>query len=75
MCGVCLCTLIHNCVWFEDQYGRKLVTGTNAGMGGVTSHYMSVCSSLHVPAHSDIIIVEFSINDNPSFQLTLDAKK
>lgn len=40
----------------------------NGGLGGAPSSYMEVCSKQHIPATSNIIIVEFTLNDeaNPN---------
>eukprot|EP00798_Chlamydomonas_sp_ICE-L_P013622 gene13622-19500_t len=35
----------------------------NGAVPGTLSHYMSACHNVHVPASSDIVFVEYSIND------------
>lgn len=44
----------------------------NGGLGGAPSSYMEVCSKLHIPAYTDIIVVEFTLNDEASPTPSMD---
>lgn len=52
--------------YLQNTYGRHLganVTLHNGAVPGTTSHYMSGCVNLHVPEDSDIIFLDYAIND------------
>ncbi|KAG1660750.1 hypothetical protein FOA52_010624 [Chlamydomonas sp. UWO 241] len=49
--------------FLEDTYGKDVATGHNGAMAGTVSSYMSACHNMHVPKDSDIIFVEYSVND------------
>jgi len=39
------------------------VTSTNGAVPGTISSYMSACVNIHVPKETDIVLVEYSVND------------
>uniref|UniRef100_A0A7S0S1A6 SGNH hydrolase-type esterase domain-containing protein n=1 Tax=Chlamydomonas leiostraca TaxID=1034604 RepID=A0A7S0S1A6_9CHLO len=58
--------------YLQDELGEKVVSLANGAVGGTLSAYMSVCHNMHIPKDSDIIFVEYSVNDwhnpTPAFQ-------
>eukprot|EP00955_Chlamydomonas_euryale_P110656 366012-Chlamydomonas_euryale.AAC.18 len=41
----------------------RQVTGHNGAVPGTISSYMSACVNIHVPRETDIVLVEYSVND------------
>lgn len=59
--------------YLKETYGKVAnvnVTVNNGAVPGTTSAYMSGCVNLHVPADADIVVVEYTVNDD---QLALPA--
>lgn len=53
--------------YLKDTYGKVAgvnITVNNGAVPGTTSAYMAACVNLHVPRDADIIIVEYSVNDD-----------
>lgn len=53
-------------LYLKQSYGQIAgvnVTVNNGAVPGTTSAYMSACVNLHVPRDADIVIVEYSVND------------
>jgi len=52
--------------YLTEIYGRVAhinITVNNGAVPGSTSHYMSGCVNLHVPANADIVVVDYTVND------------
>jgi DNA polymerase alpha subunit B len=59
--------------YLKETYGKVAnvnVTVNNGAVPGTTSAYMAGCVNLHVPADADIVVVEYTVNDD---QLALPA--
>lgn len=39
------------------------MTVNNGAVPGTTSAYMAACVNLHIPKETDIVIIEYSVND------------
>lgn len=53
--------------YLKDSYGKVAgvnVTVNNGAVPGTTSAYMAACVNLHVPQDADIVIIEYSANDD-----------
>jgi DNA polymerase alpha subunit B len=53
--------------YLKETYGKVAnvnVTVNNGAVPGTTSAYMSGCVNLHVPADADIVVVEYTVNDD-----------
>lgn len=53
--------------YLKDTYGKVAgvaVTVNNGAVPGTTSAYMAACVNLHVPRDADIVIIEYSVNDD-----------
>jgi DNA polymerase alpha subunit B len=53
--------------YLKDTYGKVAgvnVTVNNGAVPGTTSAYMAACVNLHVPRDADIVVVEYSVNDD-----------
>lgn len=53
--------------YLKDTYGKVAgvaVTVNNGAVPGTTSAYMAACVNLHVPHDADIVIIEYSVNDD-----------
>jgi len=48
--------------FLDDRYPGQ-VTGHNGAVPGTISSYMSACVNIHVPRETDIVLVEYSVND------------
>lgn len=52
--------------YLKDSYHKLAgvnVTVNNGAVPGTTSAYMAACVNLHVPADTDIVVIEYSVND------------
>jgi DNA polymerase alpha subunit B len=52
--------------YLKDSYGKVAgvnVTVNNGAVPGTTSAYMAACVKLHVPKDADIVIIDYSVND------------
>lgn len=52
--------------YLKESYGRVAavnVTVNNGAVPGTTSSYMSGCVNLHVPSDADVVVVEYTVND------------
>eukprot|EP00775_Hariotina_reticulata_P012114 gene12114-12253_t len=52
--------------YLKETYGRAAhinITVNNGAVPGTTSQYMSGCINLHVPATADIVVVDYTVND------------
>lgn len=61
--------------YLMDSYGRLAgvnVTVNNGAVPGTTSAYMAACTNMHVPQEADIVIVEYSVNDDCEAMPILD---
>eukprot|EP00879_Flechtneria_rotunda_P022226 GHRR01023451.1.p2 GENE.GHRR01023451.1~~GHRR01023451.1.p2 ORF type:complete len:215 (+),score=51.71 GHRR01023451.1:519-1163(+) len=61
--------------YLKSSFGQLAginITVNNGAVPGTTSSYMSACMSLHVPAEADIVLVEYSVNDEYIAQPPLD---
>lgn len=53
--------------YLKETYSKVAgvnVTVNNGAVPGTTSAYMAACVPLHLPKDSDIVIVEYSVNDD-----------
>jgi len=55
--------------YLTEIYGKSWRTSTslskaNGAVPGTTSQYMSGCVNLHVPANADIVVVDYTVNDD-----------
>lgn len=53
--------------YLKDTYGKVAgvnVTVNNGAVPGTTSSYMAACVNLHIPKDADIVIIEYSVNDD-----------
>lgn len=53
--------------YLKDSYGKVAgvnVTVNNGAVPGTTSAYMAACVNLHVPQDADIVLIEYSANDD-----------
>lgn len=61
--------------YLKDTYGKVAgvnITVNNGAVPGTTSAYMAACVNLHVPRDADIIIVEYSVNDDSQVYPPMD---
>jgi lysophospholipase L1-like esterase len=61
--------------YLKDTYGKVAgvnITVNNGAVPGTTSAYMAACVNLHVPRDADIIIVEYSVNDDSNVYPPMD---
>ena len=56
-------TYFHN--WLLDAFPSANISFHNAAVVATMSDCMSTCHSSHIPKHTDLVIVEYAVNDIP----------
>jgi lysophospholipase L1-like esterase len=56
-------TYFHN--WLMDAFPSSNITFVNGAVVATMSDYMAVCSSSHIPNNTDLVILEYAVNDIP----------
>ncbi|GAX72559.1 hypothetical protein CEUSTIGMA_g15.t1 [Chlamydomonas eustigma] len=49
--------------WLTDAFPNRNITMHNGAVAGAMSEYISLCNGIHIPLESNMIILEYSHND------------